>query len=229
MIGNGFGLFLATPNGQVTIAFDGAGLPYYIIPITLARGRSVSVRVLKTSRTTDAVRSSTLSLLRRKPISDFRVWRHTDLSRRRRTGATEARDALGRYKGRDWLMFQNGRVVPSLPCQSIPPYAPTIQYAIDRYTNEANAFTVVDQQRVGDVSLIWRGILNSRLATYLAQTQQSFYGQTSTISQILKRCWSSRLRRRTEGMCVDVRRPNAATERQGQMFDTLARNSTTRR
>ena len=70
----------------------------------------------------------------------------------------------GRYDVLEWLMFQMASVGPMLgQAHHFRRYAPEqIQYAIDRYTNEATRIYGVIDKRLGEAAVPRRRLLDRR-------------------------------------------------------------------
>jgi GST-like protein len=166
-----------TPNGhKVHIMLEECGLPYRAIPSTSAPATSSSPTSWRSARTTRSRPWSTRPAPDGKPISLFEsgailVYLASKTGRFLPQGDREKFEVL------QWLMFQMGGVGPMLgQAHHFRMYAPEkLQYAIDRYTNEAKRlYGVIDKRLAGKPVAGWQGILHRRhrhlpLAAQLAE------------------------------------------------------------
>ena len=160
--------FWPTPNGQkVTIALEELRLPYNVIPINIGKGDQFKPEFLKISPNnkmpaivdSDGPGSKTISIFESGAILIYLA---------EKTGWLMPTDTRGRYKVLEWLMFQMGSVGPMLgQAHHFRRYAPEqIQYAIDRYTNEAKRIYGVIDKRVGEVPYLAGEYSIADIATY---------------------------------------------------------------
>jgi GST-like protein len=141
-----------TPNGhKVHIMLEETGLPYEIHPIDIQRGDQFKPDFLMISPNnkmpaivdTDGPGGKRLSVFESGAILMYLA---------EKTGKFLPKDVAGRYEVIQWLMFQMGGVGPMLgQAHHFRQYAPEkIQYAIDRYTNEAGRlYRVVNTRLAG--------------------------------------------------------------------------------
>ena len=160
--------FWPTPNGQkVTIALEELGLPYNVIPINIGKGDQFKPEFLKISPNNKMPAIVDADGPGGKPISIFESGAIL-LYLAEKTGGLMPTDARGRYKVLEWLMFQMASVGPMLgQAHHFRRYAPEqIQYAIDRYTNEAKRIYGVIDKRVGEVPYLAGEYSIADIATY---------------------------------------------------------------
>jgi GST-like protein len=160
--------FWPTPNGQkVTIALEELRLPYNVIPINIGKGDQFKPGFLKISPNnkmpaivdSDGPGSKTISIFESGAILIYLA---------EKTGRLMPTDTRGRYKVLEWLMFQMASVGPMLgQAHHFRRYAPEqIQYAINRYTNEAKRIYGVIDKRVGEVPYLAGEYSIADIATY---------------------------------------------------------------
>jgi GST-like protein len=131
------------------------GLPYEIHPIDIQRGDQFKPDFLKISPNnkmpaivdTDGPGGKRLSVFESGAILLYLA---------EKTGKFLPKDVAGRYEAIQWLMFQMGGIGPMLgQAHHFRQYAPEkIQYAIDRYTNEAKRLYGVVNRRLADREFI---------------------------------------------------------------------------
>jgi GST-like protein len=144
-----------TPNGhKVHIMLEETGLPYQIHAIDIQRGDQFKPDFLAISPNnkmpaivdTDA-NGKRLSVFESGAILMYLA---------EKTGKFLPKDIPGKYEAIQWLMFQMGGIGPMLgQAHHFRQYAPEkIQYAIDRYTNEATRLYRVVDKRLADREFI---------------------------------------------------------------------------
>lgn len=141
----------ATPNGhKVHIMLEECGLPYRVIPVDIGAGAQFEPHFLAISPNNKIPAIVDPDGPDGQPISLFESGAIL-LYLAAKTGRLLPTDVRGKYEVLQWLMFQMGGVGPMLgQAHHFRIYAPEkIQYAIDRYTNEAKRLY---------------GVLNKRLA-----------------------------------------------------------------
>ncbi len=138
-----------TPNGhKVHIMLEECGLPYRVIPVDIGAGEQFEPRFLRISPNNkipaivdpDGPDGQPMSLFESGAILLYLAGK---------TGQFLPSDTRGRYEVLQWLMFQMGGVGPMLgQAHHFRIYAPQkIDYAIERYTNEAQRlYGVIDRQ-----------------------------------------------------------------------------------
>ena len=141
----------ATPNGhKVHIMLEECGLPYKVIPVDIGAGAQFEPHFLAISPNNKIPAIVDPDGPDGKPISLFESGAIL-LYLAGKTGKLLPADVRGKYEVLQWLMFQMGGIGPMLgQAHHFRIYAPEkIQYAIDRFTNEAKRLY---------------GVLNKRLA-----------------------------------------------------------------
>lgn len=142
----------ATPNGhKLHIMLEETGLEYTVHPINIMNGDQFEPAFLKISPNNkipaivdqDGPGGEPLALFESGAILIYLA---------EKTGFFLPADARKRAQVLEWLMFQMGGVGPMLgQAHHFIKYAPEkIQYAVDRYTNEANRLYGVLDRRLGE-------------------------------------------------------------------------------
>ncbi|HVC53208.1 MAG TPA: glutathione binding-like protein [Stellaceae bacterium] len=142
-----------TPNGhKVHIAIEELGLEYKIIAVNIGAGDQFKPEFLKITPNhripaivdPDGPGGKRFTLFESAAIMIY-------LSEKT-GGKLIPKDAIGRYKCLEWIMFQMGGVGPMFgQWNHFGAYAPEkIPYAIERYGNEAKRLTRVLNQRLGE-------------------------------------------------------------------------------
>ena len=138
-----------TPNGhKVHIMLEECGLPYRVHPVNIGRGDQFAADFLKISPNNKIPAIVDSHGPEGQPISLFESGAIL-LYLAGKTGRFLPQDARGRYDVLQWLMFQMGSVGPMLgQAHHFRIYAPEkINYAVDRYTHEAQRlYGVMNQQ-----------------------------------------------------------------------------------
>jgi GST-like protein len=152
----------ATPNGhKVHIMLEECGLAYRVIPVDIGAGEQFEPRFLEISPNNKIPAIVDPDGPDGQPISLFESGAIL-LYLAAKTGKLLPQGIGERYEVLQWLMFQMGGVGPMLgQAHHFRIYAPQkIDYAIDRYTNEARRLY---------------GVMNRQLArsTYIAGPQYS--------------------------------------------------------
>ena len=185
--------FWPTPNGQkVTIALEELGLPYNVIPINIGKGDQFKSEFLKISPNNKMPAIVDADGPGGKPISIFESGAIL-IYLAEKTGGLMPTDARGRYKVLEWLMFQMASVGPMLgQAHHFRRYAPEqIQYAIDRYTNEAKRIYGVIDKRVGEVPYLAGEYSIADIATYPWLKLHKLQGQNLEDFPNLKRWYEA--------------------------------------
>jgi len=141
-----------TPNGhKVHIMLEELELPYKVIPINIGDGDQFKPDFLKISPNNKMPAMVDPDGPDGAPISIFESAAIL-LYLAEKTGRFMPKDLRGRYGVMQWLMFQMGSVGPMLgQAHHFRGYAPEkLQYAIDRYTNEASRIYGVINKRLGE-------------------------------------------------------------------------------
>ena len=141
--------FWPTPNGyKVSIMLEEIGLAYNVIPIDISKGDQFKPEFLEISPNNkmpaivdhEGPGGGKFSLFESGAILLYLA---------EKTGKLMPAEMRARYRVIEWLMFQMGGIGPMLgQAHHFRRYAPEkIQYAIDRYTNEARRlYNVLDKQ-----------------------------------------------------------------------------------
>jgi GST-like protein len=139
----------ATPNGhKVHIMLEECGLPYRAIPVNIGAGDQFKPEFLKISPNNKIPAITDPSGPDGKPISLFESGAIL-LYLAGKTGRFLPASDRAKYEVMEWLMFQMGGVGPMLgQAHHFRMYAPEkLQYAIDRYSNEARRlYGVIDRR-----------------------------------------------------------------------------------
>ncbi len=144
----------ATPNGhKVHIMLEECGLPYNVHAIDIGAGDQFKpdfLRISPNNRIPAIVDSDGPD---GKPISMFESGAIL-LYLAAKTGNFLPGDVRGKYKALEWLMFQMGGVGPMFgQAHHFRIYAPEkIEYAVNRYTNEAKRLYGVMDRQLGEVA-----------------------------------------------------------------------------
>ncbi|HEY1090076.1 MAG TPA: glutathione S-transferase N-terminal domain-containing protein [Burkholderiaceae bacterium] len=141
----------ATPNGhKVHIMLEECGVPYRVIPVDIGSGAQFEPQFLAISPNNKIPALTDPDGPDGKPISLFESGAIL-LYLAGKTGQFLPADTRGKYEVLQWLMFQMGSVGPMLgQAHHFRIYAPEkIEYAIDRYTNEAHRLYGVINKRLG--------------------------------------------------------------------------------
>ena len=141
-----------TPNGhKVHIMLEECGLAYDVVPIDIGAGDQFTPEFLKISPNNKIPAITDTDGPDGKPVSMFESGAIL-LYLAGKTGKLMPRTDRQKYEVLQWLMFQMGGVGPMLgQTHHFRNYAPEkIEYAINRYTNEAKRlYGVMDKQLAG--------------------------------------------------------------------------------
>ncbi|KDB10113.1 Glutathione S-transferase domain-containing protein [Burkholderia sp. lig30] len=146
----------ATPNGhKVHIMLEETGLDYRVHPIDIGAGDQFAPAFLKISPNNkipaivdqDGPCGQPLALFESGAILVYLA---------EKSGRFLPTDPVGRYTTLEWLMFQMGGIGPMLgQAHHFRLYAPEkIDYAINRYTNEAQRLYNVMDKRLGETAYL---------------------------------------------------------------------------
>ncbi|WP_423600660.1 glutathione binding-like protein [Roseateles sp. MS654] len=139
-----------TPNGhKVHIMLEECRLPYRVIPVDIGAGDQFDAKFLALSPNNKIPAIVDPDGPDGQPISMFESGAIL-LYLAGKTGQFLPPDTRGRYEVLQWLMFQMGGVGPMLgQAHHFRLYAPEkIEYAIDRYTHEAQRLYGVIERRL---------------------------------------------------------------------------------
>jgi len=143
-----------TPNGhKVHIMLEECGLPYTVHAIDIGAGDQFRPDFLAISPNNKIPAIVDDEGPDGKPIAMFESGAIL-VYLAGKTGKFLPPDVRGRYKALEWLMFQMGGVGPMLgQAHHFRLYAPEkMEYAINRYTNEARRLYGVMDKRLGEVA-----------------------------------------------------------------------------
>lgn len=140
----------ATPNGhKVHIMLEECGLPYKVVPVDIGAGDQFEPRFLEISPNNKIPAIVDPAGPDGRPISLFESGAIL-VYLASKTGKFLPADDRGKFETLQWLMFQMGGVGPMLgQAHHFRIYAPEkIDYAIQRYTNEAKRLYAVMDKRL---------------------------------------------------------------------------------
>ncbi len=141
--------FWPTPNGyKVTVMCEEVGLKYNIVPVNIGAGDQFKPEFLKISPNNRMPAIIDHDGPDGKPIAIFESGAIL-MYLAEKTGKLMPSDPRGKYNVLQWLMFQMASVGPMLgQAHHFRVYAPEkLEYAINRYTNEAKRiYNVIDKQ-----------------------------------------------------------------------------------
>ena len=157
-----------TPNGhKVHIMLEETGLAYRVIPVDIGRGDQFDPAFLTISPNNKMPAMVDHDGPGDEPIRIFESGAML-IYMAEKTGSFMPADARGRTLVMQWLMFQMGGIGPMLgQCHHFLNYAPEpIDYAIDRYTNEARRLYGVLDGRLGESEFMAGDYTIADMATY---------------------------------------------------------------
>ena len=149
----------ATPNGhKVHIMLEECGLPYTVHGVDIAAGDQFKPDFLAISPNNKIPAIVDSDGPDGKPISLFESGAIL-LYLAAKTGRFMPASVRGKYETLEWLMFQMGGVGPMLgQAHHFRIYAPDkIEYAVNRYTNEARRLYGVMDKRLGQTRFLAGG------------------------------------------------------------------------
>ncbi|HXD07741.1 MAG TPA: glutathione S-transferase N-terminal domain-containing protein [Burkholderiaceae bacterium] len=141
-----------TPNGRkISVALEEMGLPYKVIPVNISKGEQMAPSFLAISPNNKIPAIVDPQGPDGKPISLFESGAIL-LYLAGKTGRFLGDEVRTRYEVLQWLMFQMGGVGPMLgQAHHFRIYAPEkIDYAVNRYTNEARRLYCVMDKRLAN-------------------------------------------------------------------------------
>jgi GST-like protein len=157
-----------TPNGwKVSIALEELGLPYEVHPVNIGAGDQFRPEFLAISPNnkipaivdTEGPSGRRISVFESGAILIYLA---------EKTGRLLPKDAEGRMRALEWLMFQMASIGPMLgQVHHFRSYAPEkIPYAIDRYTNEARRIYGVLDRRLAQAEYLAGDFSIADIAAY---------------------------------------------------------------
>ncbi len=181
--------FWPTPNGyKVTVMCEEVGLEYKVIPINIGAGDQFKPEFLKLSPNNKMPAIVDHDGPGGQPIAIFESGAIL-IYLAEKTGKLMPPDTRGKYNVVQWLMFQMGTVGPMLgQAHHFRRYAPEkLEYAIDRYTNEAKRIYNVIDRRLGETPYLAGEYSIADIATYPWLVPHSMQGQNLDDFPNLKR------------------------------------------
>jgi GST-like protein len=148
-----------TPNGhKVHIMLEETGLPYNVHAVNIGAGDQFDPAYLKLNPNNKMPTIVDTEGPSGKPYTVFESGAIL-MYLAEKTGRFMPKDMAGRYTVVQWVMFQMGAIGPMFgQAHHFRNYAPEkIQYAIDRYTNEAGRLYGVVDRRLAEVEYLAGG------------------------------------------------------------------------
>jgi GST-like protein len=145
-----------TPNAyKVSIMLEEIGRAYRVIPVDIQRGDQFKAEFLKISPNNKMPAIVDHDAPDGKPLAMFESGAIL-IYLAETSGKFMPKDLRGRYQVIQWLMFQMGGIGPMLgQAHHFRQYAPDkIDYAINRYTNEATRLYRVVDKRLGEAEYL---------------------------------------------------------------------------
>ena len=172
--------FWITPNGyKVTILLEELGWNYNVIPVNIGNGEQFKPEFLKISPNNRIPAMVDHEGPGGQPIAIFESGATLMYIAEKAGGKFMPQDLRRRYNVIEWLMFQMASVGPMLgQAHHFRRYAPEkLQYAIDRYTNEAARIYGVIDKRLGEVPYLAGEYSIADMATYPWLRPHNWQGQ----------------------------------------------------
>ncbi len=190
--------FWPTPNGyKVTMMLEEIGLRYKVIPVNIGKGDQFKPEFLKISPNNKMPAIVDHEGPGGEPLAIFESGAIL-MYLAEKTGKLMPSDTRGKYSVIQWLMFQMGTVGPMLgQAHHFRRYAPEkLEYAIQRYTNEASRiYNVIDRRLAEAAYLAGADYSIADIATYPWLVPHSMQGQNLDEYPHLKR-WYEEIRNR---------------------------------
>jgi len=140
--------FWPTPNGyKISIMLEEIGMPYHVVPVNIGKGDQFKPEFLKISPNNRMPAIVDSQGPQGEPLAIFESGAIL-LYLAEQSGKFLPHDQRGKYKAIQWLMWQMGGLGPMLgQAHHFRRYAPEkLEYAINRYTNEAKRlYNVLDR------------------------------------------------------------------------------------
>ena len=171
--------FWPTPNGyKVTVMCEEVGLKYNVIPVNIGAGDQFKPEFLKISPNNKMPAIIDHDAADGKPLAMFESGAIL-MYLAEKTGKLMPSDTRGKYNVIQWLMFQMGTVGPMLgQAHHFRRYAPEkLEYAINRYTNEAKRIYNVIDKRLSEAPYLAGDYSIADIATYPWLVPHSMQGQ----------------------------------------------------
>jgi GSH-dependent disulfide-bond oxidoreductase len=189
--------FWPTPNGyKVTVMLEELGLKYNLIPVNIGRGEQFKPEFLKISPNNRMPAIIDPEGPGGKPFAIFESGAIL-MYLAEKYGKLMPAETRRKYEVVEWLMFQMASVGPMLgQAHHFRLYAPEkLQYAIDRYTNEARRIYHVIDKRLSEVAYLAGEYSIADIAVYPWLVPHSMQGQNLDDTPNLKR-WYEEIRSR---------------------------------
>lgn len=189
--------FWPTPNGyKITMMLEELGLEYKVVPVNIGKGDQFRPEFLKISPNNKMPAMTDSDGPGGKPISIFESGAIL-IYLAEKHGRFMPAEPRGRYNVIEWLMFQMGTVGPMLgQAHHFRRYAPEkLQYAIDRYTNEASRIYNVLDRRLAEGEYLAGDYSIADMAVYPWLVPHTMQGQNLDEYSNLKR-WYDAIRSR---------------------------------
>ena len=186
--------FWMTPNGyKVTIMLEELGWKYNVIPVNIGKGDQFKPDFLKISPNNRMPALVDHDGPGGKPISVFESGAMLMYLAEKAGFQFMPQDMRHRYDVIQWLMFQMASVGPMLgQAHHFRRYAPEkIEYAVDRYTNEARRIYGVIDKRAGEAPYLAGEYSIADMATYPWLRTHNWQGQDLNDFPNLKRWYDS--------------------------------------
>ena len=186
--------FWMTPNGyKVTIMLEELGWKYNVIPINIGKGDQFKPDFLKISPNNRMPALVDHEGPDGRPISVFESGAMLMYLAEKAGFQFMPQDMRRRYDVIQWLMFQMASVGPMLgQAHHFRRYAPEkIEYAVDRYTNEARRIYGVIDKRAGEAPYLAGEYSIADMATYPWLRTHNWQGQDLNDFPNLKRWYDS--------------------------------------
>jgi len=194
--------FWPTPNGyKVTWMLEEVGLKYKVIPVNIGAGDQFKPDFLKISPNNRMPAIVDHEGPDGKPLPIFESGAIL-MYLAEKTGKLMPTDTRGKYNVIQWLMFQMASVGPMLgQAHHFRRYAPEkIEYAINRYTNEAKRIYNVIDKRLSEAKYLAGDYSIADIAVYPWLVPHSMQGQNLDDFPHLKK-WLEELRERPATKC----------------------------
>ena len=169
-----------TPNGhKITMFLEETGTEYRIVPINIGKGEQFQPEFLKISPNNRIPAMVDHDGAGGKPIAIFESGAIMMYLAEKSGWKFMPQDLRRRYDVTQWLMFQMASVGPMLgQAHHFRRYAPEkLQYAIDRYTNEAKRIYGVIDKRIGEAPYLAGEYSIADMATYPWIRPHNWQGQ----------------------------------------------------
>jgi GSH-dependent disulfide-bond oxidoreductase len=186
--------FWMTPNGyKVTILLEELGWKYNVVPVNIGKGEQFNPEFLKISPNNRMPALVDHDGPGGQPIAIFESGAILMYLAEKAGWQFFPQEMRRRYEVVEWLMFQMGGVGPMLgQAHHFRRYAPEkIQYAIDRYTNEAARLYRAIDKRLGEVPYLATDYSIADMATYPWLRVHNWQGQNLEDYPNLKRWYDA--------------------------------------